>query len=96
VDANHDVTEPQREEREHISVAAQRPSKTARPQPTPRRAHVASEAGLALIVVIALFATAGGVVGSAMAGVPVAGALVGGFVGVIAGFTAVYLCYRDL
>jgi hypothetical protein len=80
---------------DRIVVAAPRPSR--RPPPVQRERHAAgaSDAGLALIAVVAALAALGLMTGSAL-GAQAAGALVGGFVGVVAGFAGVYLRYRDL
>jgi hypothetical protein len=80
-------------DRERIAVAAQR---STRPQRRSQGARpAATEAGVSLIVVIGLLAAVGWIVGGT-AGAHLAGALVGGFVGLLAGFTAIYLRYRDL
>jgi hypothetical protein len=83
------------EERERIMVAAPRPTIRAPASNVPGRAAGASDAGLALIFVIAVFAIAGVQVGHTV-GAPTAGALVGGFVGTVAGFTGIYMRYRNL
>jgi hypothetical protein len=78
---------------ERIHVAAPRPPRRARP---PRRRGVdASGAGLTLLVVIALFAAGGDYLGGRF-DVSAAGALVGGFVGLLVGFAGIYWRYRDL
>lgn len=73
-----------------------------RPRPEARVARVqthrpqsASGAGVTIICVIALFAL-GGWQGGRLIDVPAAGALLGGFVGVIAAFAAIYVRFRDL
>jgi hypothetical protein len=48
-----------------------------------------------VIVVIALLAAGGWALGGTL-NAQVAGALVGGFAGLVAGFAAIYLRYRDL
>jgi hypothetical protein len=78
---------------ERISVGAPRPSRRQR-QPK-RRGSDASGAGLTLIVVIALFAALGDY-GGRHIGAATSGAIVGGFVGLLAGFGAIYLRYREL
>lgn len=50
---------------------------------------------MAFIAVIALFAVAGRHVG-AVVRAPIAGAVLGGFIGLLLGFTLTYLRYRDL
>lgn len=81
------------EDRERISVAAPRPTKPERPQHQIRAA--APDAGLVLLVVIVLIAAVGWALGST-AGAQFAGALLGAFVGLVAGFALIYLRYRDL
>jgi hypothetical protein len=83
------------EERERIMVAAPRPTIRAPASNVPGRAAGPSDAGLALIFVIAVFAVAGVRVGHTV-GAPIAGALVGGFLGTVAGFTGIYMRYRNL
>jgi hypothetical protein len=84
------------EDGERIMVAAPRPSTRVRSvQDDVRRGEWAGDAGLALIVVIGAFAVAGGLVGHAV-GAAAADALIGGFVGLVAGFAGVYQRYRDL
>ena len=79
---------------ERIAVAASRPR--ARPAASARRpVGSAGEAGLTLIVVIALVAAIGGTIGSRV-DAAIAGELLGGFAGLIAGFAAIYRRYRDL
>ncbi len=78
---------------ERIHVAAPRPPQ--REQPKRRRAADASGAGLTLIVVIVLFAFGGDFAGRQL-GVSTAGALTGGFLGLLAGFAGIYWRYRDL
>ena len=83
------------EEPERIAVAAPRPP--SRP-PAPARgrpAGSASDAGLALLVVIGLLAAVGWLAGGPI-GARFAGGLIGGFAGAIAGFTLLYMRYRDL
>ncbi|HEY4095480.1 MAG TPA: AtpZ/AtpI family protein [Baekduia sp.] len=78
---------------ERIPVAAPRPPRRAgSPR---RRATDASGAGLTLIVAIALFAVGGDFAGGQL-NISIAGALVGGFVGLLAGFTGIYWLHRDL
>jgi len=89
------MTDGRDEERERIMVAARRPPTRAPTNNVPGRAAGASDAGLALIFVIAAFALAGMLAGHAV-GARAAGALVGGFVGTVAGFTGIYMRYRNL
>jgi hypothetical protein len=49
-----------------------------------------------LIVVIAAFAALGDYYGGRHIGAATSGAIVGGFVGLLAGFGAIYLRYREL
>ena len=84
----------QDESRDHIAVAAPRPPAHRR-EAQRRPVGSAADAGLALIVAVALVAAAGGAVGRLL-GAAVAGSLVGGFAGLVAGFVAVYLRYRDI
>jgi ferric-dicitrate binding protein FerR (iron transport regulator) len=80
-------------EDERIPVAAPRP---ARHERSPRRRLVdASGAGLTLIVIIAAFALLGAWAGGTI-GIPIAGALATGFLGLLAGFAGIYWRYRDL
>jgi hypothetical protein len=80
-------------EDERISVAAPRPPRRQR---APRRRGAdASGAGLTLIVVIALFAALGDY-GARHIGAAASGAIVGGFLGLLVGFAAIYLRYREL
>ena len=81
-------------DRERIAVAAARPRPLA-PVRGRRPVATASDAGLSLIVVIALVAAAGWCAGRVL-DAEVAGALVGGLAGLVAGFAAIYLRYRDL
>jgi hypothetical protein len=90
-----DMADRRDEGRERIMVAAPRPPTRAPADHVPGRAAAASDAGLALIFVIAVFAFAGVLVGHTV-GARAAGALVGGFVGTVAGFTGTYMRYRDL
>jgi hypothetical protein len=80
---------------ERIMVAAQRPSTHPPNAHSQRQAAGGSDAGIALIAVIAVFAVLGVLAGDAI-GARAAGALVGGFVGVVAGFAGIYVRYRDL
>jgi hypothetical protein len=90
------VVDHDAEDGERIMVAAPRPSTRGRSvQDDVRRGEWAGDAGLALIVVIGAVAVAGGLVGHAV-GAAAAGALIAGFVGLVAGFAAVYQRYRDL
>ena len=81
-------------DRERIAVAAPR-SRPLAPARARRPVGMGSDAGLSLIVVIALLATGGWAVGRVIEA-EVAGALVGGFAGLVAGYAAIYLRYRDL
>ena len=81
-------------DRERIAVAAPRPRPIA-PTRGRRPVGMASDAGLSLIAVIALLAAAGWAVGRVL-DAEMAGALVGGLAGLVAGFAAIYLRYRDL
>ena len=83
------------EDRERIAVGAPRPRPPSRPLRQRPPATSASDAGLALLVVIGLLAAAGWLVGG-LIGARFAGALVGGFAGAVAGFALLYLRYRDL
>jgi hypothetical protein len=89
------VAERRDEHPERIPVAAPRPRAIERPAGRKTPAAAASDAGLALIVVIAIFGVVGAAVGG-MVDARAAGALVGGFLGVLAGFAGVYIRYRDL
>lgn len=78
---------------ERIPVGAPRPPREERPR---RRGVVdASGAGLVALVIAAGFTALGAWLGG-LIGIPFAGALVFGFIGVIAGFSAIYLRYRRL
>jgi hypothetical protein len=78
---------------ERIPVAAPR---AARHRPERRNGVVdATGAGLVVIVVIAAFAALGAWLGN-LIGVPIAGALMLGFVGLLVGFAGIYWRYRDL
>jgi bifunctional ADP-heptose synthase (sugar kinase/adenylyltransferase) len=79
---------------ERVPVAAPRP---------PRRGHVprrgvvdATGAGMMVIVITAAFAALGAWAGGFIGLVPVAGGIVLGFVGVLAGVSAVAWRYRSL
>ena len=85
----------QDEERERVMVAAPRPATRAQTSNAPGTAAGASDAGLVLIAIIAALAALGAVSGHAV-GAQVAGALVGGFIGVAAGFAAIYRRFREL
>ncbi|MDX6684364.1 MAG: hypothetical protein QOF86_492 [Baekduia sp.] len=76
-----------------IPVATPRSRRHERPPK--RRATDATGAGPTLIVVIALFAVGGDYAGRQF-GAATSGAIVGGFVGLLSGFAAIYLRYRDL
>ncbi|WP_354700506.1 hypothetical protein DSM112329_00785 [Paraconexibacter sp. AEG42_29] len=73
----------------------------ARPRPVVRRpssrgaVRTGSDAGLALVGITVVLCVAGWLVGGAV-GVPIFGAMVGGLAGVIVGFAAVYVRFRDL
>ncbi len=83
-----------RDHGERIAVAAPRP-RARLAAPTRRPVGSAGEAGLTLIVVIALVAAVGGAIGSRV-DATIAGALLGGFGGLVAGFAAIYRRYRGL
>jgi hypothetical protein len=78
---------------ERIPVGAPRPPR--RERPPKRRGADASGAGLTLIVVIAAFAALGDY-GGRHIGAATSGAILGGFVGLLAGFGAIYVRYREL
>lgn len=76
---------------DRIPVAA--PRATGRPRaPTLGRVD-ASGAGLVLLVLIVLFAAAGGWIGARLS-MPIAGAITGAFLGLPASFAGVYARYK--
>jgi len=79
---------------DRVPVAQPRPTP---PRPAERRrpASGVADAGLTLIFVAAVFAAAGAWLGGKL-DAAFAGGLVAGFAGIIAGFLAVYVRYRDL
>jgi hypothetical protein len=78
---------------ERIPVAAPRPPRHEHP----RRSGVvdASGAGLIALVITAAFAALGEWLGS-LIGIPIAGALILGFTGLLVGFAGIYWRYREL
>lgn len=79
---------------ERVPVAAPRPPRRGQ---TPRRGVVdATGAGMIVIVVAGAFAALGAWAGGFVGLVPVAGGLVLGFVGLLAGTSAVVWRYRSL
>lgn len=85
---------PPDETQERIPVAGPRP---ATGQPAGRRRPIddASGAGITTLVVIGLCATGGALIGS-QAELATSGGILGCFFGVVAGFAATYLRYRNL
>lgn len=78
---------------DRIPVAAPRVSRRHSPS-CPERVD-ASGAGLVLLVLILLFAAAGGWVGARF-DTPIAGAIMGGVLGLPASFAGVYVRYKHL
>ncbi|UTI63936.1 AtpZ/AtpI family protein [Paraconexibacter antarcticus] len=83
------------ETQERIPVAAPRPAASQPPGHRHRPLDDASGAGITTLVVIALCTAAGALIGE-QAGLGTSGGLVGCFFGVVGGFTATYVRYRDL
>jgi hypothetical protein len=78
---------------DRIPVAAPRAS--GRPRSSSLGRVDASGAGLVLLVLIILFAAAGGWIGARL-GTPIAGAIMGAFLGLPASFAGVYVRYRRI
>jgi hypothetical protein len=79
---------------EPIRVGAPRPSH--REERPARRRVDPTDAGLLPLVLAALFAAGGAFVADKLAGAGVSGAIVGGVVGLVLGFVAMYEKYTDL
>jgi hypothetical protein len=88
---------PDFREQDHVPVAVPRP--TERPPPTPQRGSgaEAAGAGVTLIAIAAAFAWSGvHLAGLIDPGLQIAGGLLGGLLGLFAGFAGIYVRYRDL
>jgi hypothetical protein len=77
-----------------IRVGAPRPSRRAE-RPARRRVDP-TDAGLVPLVLAALLAAGGAFVANKLVGAGVSGAIVGGVVGLLLGFVAIYQRYSDL
>jgi hypothetical protein len=83
------------EDDDRIMVGAHRPSTRVRRADDRPGGTWAGDAGLTLIAIIAVVAVVGALIGR-LFDATAAGALVGGFFGVVAGFAGVYRRYRAL
>ena len=82
-------------DRDQIPVGRERLAPVRAHRSRPAAPASAASAGTMLIATLVLFVIAGAELGRLIAA-PIAGGIVGGFTGVIAGFCGIYLRFRSL